>query len=261
MTKIVQTYYISSGAKNAMYTLRCRRDCVGQAPSMYQFMPDFYLCNLSANEEKAIEKAKLYVQSMRERIGENENFTILFDDCPDQEIYHRRGKLSAQQSRYLDLIEQGILPFGKHSGTKIEEAPASYLLFFADKAKDPTADVIMQALSAACAGVALHKGYIAVREAQREERAAQDSLSNHIGTIGERRMFQGELYLSFFKGPQNDYDGFGYWINKVRCGNDIVTYIGSKALGTQGTTVSFKATIKNHDTYKGIKTTVVNRPA
>lgn len=260
MTKIIQTYYIGTGAKNAMYTLRCRRDSEGQSASMYDFMPDFYLCNLAADEDKAIEKAQAHVEALRERIGENENFKIIFDSCPDREIYKRRGRLSVAQTRNLDRIEQGFLPFGKHAGMRIEDAPESYVLFFADKARDAMMDIVMHALSAACAGVALEKGYIAARDERRAEMAAQDALSNHIGTVGERRDFEGVLYVSFFKGS-DDQDGFGCWINKVRCGNDIVTYIGSKALGEKGANVKFRATIKKHDLYKGVKTTQVNRPA
>lgn len=257
MTKITQTYYISTGKKNAMYTLRCRRDAEGQAASMYAFMPDFYLCNLAATEERAVEKATEFVEAMRERIGEREDFRIVFDPTPEIEADKRRGKLSIYDTRKLETIESGVFPFGKHAGSRIEAAPESYVLFFADKAADPANDIVMQALSAACAGVALEQGYIARRDERRAELAALDALSGHIGTIGERRDFEGELYAVFFKGDEFG----GYWINKVRCGNDVVSYIGSKALGEKGEVVKFRATIKKHDEYKGVKSTQVNRPA
>lgn len=260
MSVITQTYYISTGKKNAMYTLRCRRDFVGQCASMAQFMPDFYLCNLASTEDRAIEKASEYVQAMRDRIGEREGFVINFEPTLYAEADKRRGKLSVADTRKIEAIENGLFPFGKHSGTLIQDAPESYVLFFADKAADQADDVVMQALSSACAGVALEMGYIARREARREDLAALDSLSGHIGELGERREFEGELYTVFFKGDKS-LPACGYWINKARCGNDVVSYIGSKALGEKGQRIKFKATVKKHDYYKGVKSTQVSRPS
>lgn len=256
---ITQTYYVSTGAKNAMYTLRCRRDCDTQ-PALYAFMPDFYLCNLAATEEKAAEKAREYVERMRVRIGEHDGFRIEFSDEPDRIAMKRRGKLSAADTRCILQIEAGVFPFGKHRGERIEDAPSSYVLFFADKTRDPEANAVTQALAAVCMGIALDRGYVAARDVKRAEQAEIDALSNYVGAIGERRMFEGEVFVSFEK-PATDYAPGGYWINKVRCGNDIVTYIGGKSLGEKGATITFKATVKKHDAYNGVKSTQVARPA
>lgn len=253
---IIQTYYISTGKKNAMYTLRQRRDVVGQASFMGAFMPDFYLCTLAATEDKAVAKAKEYVDAMRDRIGETSGFKIIFDDSPDHENYKRRGKLSTRDTRNMETIEDGFFPFGKHVGTPICAAPESYVLFFADKAKSET-DPVMCALSAACMGIALERGWIAKREVVRAERAAVDSLSNFIGKVGERRDFTGVVVTSFNKITEWD----NYWINKIRVGDDLVSYMGCKSLGNQGEEITFRATIKEHKDYNGIKTTKVNRPA
>lgn len=129
--KIIQTFYISTGRKNAMFTLRCSRDTIHGTLAKVDANPDFYICNLAATEDKAIEKAREHVEAFRQRVGENNSFNIFFDDC---------------------------------------------------------------------------------------------------------------------------------WINKVRCGNNIVTYIGNKALGEKGTVVSFKGTVKEHQVYKGVKSTKINRP-
>ncbi len=252
---INQTYYISSGAKNAMFTLRCLRTG-GLVAAMYD--PDFYICNLAIDEDRAIEKASVYVEAMRERIGETADFKINFDPYPARELNKRRGKLSVRDSRSLGMIEEGVFPFGKHVGTKIVDAPDNYVLYFADKSKEEQ-EFIMSALSGACMGVALEKGLIAKREEAREERAKVDSLSAHIGTVGERREFEGEVVMCFEKSDVNF--GGSYFINKIRCGDDIVSYIGSKALGKIGEVIKFKATIKAHDVYQGIKSTKVSRPA
>lgn len=257
MTKITQTYYVSTGRKNAFYTLRCRRDCEGQSSVMFDLMPDFYVCTLSANEETASEKAKAYVAAMRERIGENENFKIVLDSIPDNENYKRRGKLSVRDSHSIDRIEAGYFPFGKHVGKAIADAPDSYVLFFADKLGNADNKPVMQVLAAACMGVALEKGLIAIREQRRAEQAEIDALSQHIGKVGERIEFSGVLFLSIERGGETTAS---YWINKVRCGNDIVTYIGANSLGKPGDEVSFRATIKKHDEYNGVKSTLVSRP-
>lgn len=256
MTSIVQTYYVSTGAKNAMYTLRCRRDVVG-SPDLGAFMPDYYLCNLAAEEERAVVKAREYVDAMRGRMGEREGFSITFIGCPDSETFKRRGKLSVRDTHNIEQIEAGMFPFGKHAGKRISDAPDSYVLFFADKSSGEN-DVVMGALAAACMGIALEKGLVAKRELVRAERAEQDAKSAFIGTIGDRREFVGELFMAF---ERRNECGPSTWINKIRVGDDIVTYIGSKALGEAGTRVEFKATVKRHDEYKGVRTTVVSRPA
>jgi hypothetical protein len=252
MTKVVQTFYISTGAKNAMHTLRYRRDAVGLNPS---WMPDNYLCNLAVDVETAQAKGLAYFEAFKERVGEREDFVLIFDAEPEYDITKRRGKLSVRDTRCIEDIEDGLLPFGKHAGSKIVDAPDHYVLFFADKTTDADINPVMSVLSAACLGVALEKGLIAKREIARAERVELDAQSGFVGTVGERREFTGEIVTKFYKG---DDDG-GFWINKIRCGSDLIVYIGNE-LGERGATVTFKATIKDHSEYKGVKTTKVNRP-
>ncbi|RVD42854.1 hypothetical protein EN742_06460 [Mesorhizobium sp. M4A.F.Ca.ET.020.02.1.1] len=252
---IVQTFYISTGAKNAMHTLRLRRDCAGLNPA---YMPDHYVRNLAVDVETAQNKALAYFEAWKERVGGNrDDFILSLELEPEYDITKRRGRLSARDTLSMELIERGVFPFGKHHDQPIESAPDGYVLFFADKlqtARDAD-EPVMTALATACMGVALEKGLIAKRDAARQERREADALSNHVGKVGERRAFTGEIVTKFFKGE----DGFGFWINKVRVGNDLLTYIGNE-LGERGDVVSFKATIKKHDEYKGVKSTVVNRP-
>mgnify|MGYP003560848152 CR=1 FL=1 len=157
----------------------------------------------------------------------------------------------------IEAIEAGMFPFGKHKNTKIAEAPEGYLCFFADKlATDLDADAVSVALYAACAGAAFELGYIAKRDAARAERRALDEQSEFIGIVGERREFTGTVVSQFEK--TSDYAPT-FWINKVRVGTDLVCYVGNK-LGDRDQVITFKATIKKHDEYKGIKSTQVNRP-
>jgi uncharacterized protein (DUF3820 family) len=257
-SKIVQTYYVSTGRKNAMYTLRARRDCIGQAAHMFEFMPDFYVCNLAADEERAIEKAADYVEAFRERVGETEDFKIVFDASgADREAYKRRGKLSVKDTFKIERIESGVIPFGKYADKNFSEAPDSYILYWVDKSREEITDPIIGAIIAVCQGIAAEKGLIAKRDAAREARHAADIKSNYIGTIGKRQDFTG--VLEYLSGPNEGT--YGVWhTNKVRIGDDIVIYFGAP-LGEQGETITFRATVKAHKEKDGVKSTQVNRPA
>jgi len=254
---IIQTYYIGTGRKNAMYTLRCCRDPVGT--DLGGFRPDFYVCNLAATEDLAIEKAADFVERMRDRIGETSDFKIVFDDVPHAENYKRRGRLSVGDTMRIEAIEAGVFPFGKHRDKLIAEAPDSYILFFADKQKDYPDNPVMLALSTACMGVALDRGLLAKREARKAEIAEADARSKYVGKVGDRLDFKGVVEVAYEKRGSGAYDN-PIWINKIRCGQNVVMYFGSKALGAVGAHIEFKATVKSHEIYNGIEQTIVSRP-
>jgi uncharacterized protein (DUF3820 family) len=257
-SKIVQTYYVSTGAKNAMYTLRCRRDCIGQAAFMSEFMPDWYVCNLAADEARALEKAAQFVDDFRARVGESEEFKINFDSSgADCEAYKRRGKLSVRETFKIERIESGVIPFGKYADKLFSDAPDSYILYWVDKSREEITDPVIGAIMAVCQGIAAEKGLIAKRDAAREARHAADMKSNHIGTVDKRQDFTG--VLEYVSAPNEG--AYGVWhTNKVRIGDDIVIYFGAP-LGEQGETITFRATVKAHKEKDGVKTTQVNRPA
>jgi hypothetical protein len=256
-TKIIQTYYVSTGKKNAMYTLRFRRDYIGQPGYMFDLMPDHYVCNLAADMDRAMEKGAEFVEAFRERVGETDDFKIVFDDAgADREIYKRRGKLSVKETIQVEMVETGVFPFGAHRGKSVNEVPDFYILYWADKAGQSDLEPVILAIVGMCQGVAIEKGLIAKRQAVREARHALDLQSKHIGTLNKRQDFTG--VLEYLSGPN---DGtFGVWhTNKVRCGNDLVVYFGAP-LGKQGETVSFRATVVKHEEFQGVKSTQVKRP-
>jgi hypothetical protein len=256
-TKIIQTYYVSTGAKNAMYTLRFRRDCIGQAPYMFNLMPDHYVCNLAATEELAMEKAAEFVKAFRERVGETDDFKIRFDNSgADREAYKRRGKLSAKATRQIEGIEMGQIPFGAHAGKQFNDAPDSWILYWVDKSREEITDAVIGAIIGVCQGIASERGLIAKREALREERHALNLKSNHVGTVGKRQEFTG--VLEYVSAPQ--IGTYGEWhTNRVRCGDNLVVYFGAP-LGKQGETITFRATVAKHEERDGVKSTQVKRP-
>lgn len=258
MTKIIHQYYLSTGKKNAMFTLRCLRTTEGAHAAVVDIMPDFYVCNLAADIALAQEKAAQYIERIQHHFTDSTLHHVALTLTPECIAEKRRGKLSIHDTRLLHKIEQGTFPFGKYAGTPIVEAPADYLLFFADKCRQPDNNVVMHALAQTCLGVALDKGYIADRSARREKQHEQDRLSQYIGTVGERLVFQGQVYLSHCVG-KHDEPG-SYYITKIRCGNNIVVYKGAKPLGTLSEAICFNGTVYKHDCYQNIMSTVIKRP-
>jgi hypothetical protein len=252
MAKITQTYYVSTGRLNAMYTLRCTRQCEG-LEHVADLMPDFYICNLASTEDKAIEKAREYVAIMRHRIGETDDFKIKFDEFADREAYKRRGKLSVKDTRAIESIEAGVFPFGKKRGEIIAEADADYLMYFADKLKDAD-EPVFAALCGACALVCMEKGYL---QARADQRAAHAAASVHIGTKGERLDF--DCVIAFVHHTQNNFGPTS--IYGMDHEGSRVMYFGTCNLGEKGDRVQFTATIKDHTLREGMKQTIVARPS
>ncbi|AGR48013.1 hypothetical protein PHIM7_293 [Sinorhizobium phage phiM7] len=251
--KMTVLVYCITGAKNAMYTIRTQRII----PGVMIACNDHYVCNVAATEEKAEEKALAYCARMQERMGDGVVVEYIGFDGGD--IIKRRGKLSAYDTQAIEDIEAGEFPFGKHKGEKIVDAPDGYITWLADQMNNPALKPVMAALAAVAYGVAIERGLFAKREARKLELQEMEAKSNFVGTIGERREFEGELISVF--GIKNDPSDMGvaYYVNKIKMGDDIIVYAGNK-LGERGDTLKIKATIKAHKEYKGAKTTKVNRP-
>jgi hypothetical protein len=248
---IIQTYYIQTGAKNAMYTLRCHRNST--TLNLGPFAPDFYLFNLAADEETAEYKATLFFNAMRDRLGpDTENWCMVLD-CHAGGRFERRGKLSVRDTQNILKIEAGFVPFGKNAGKRIEDCDMGWILWLSDKA-GTFETVPMNALAMAAQGIAFQKGYIGIREEKRAQQAVIDAQSEHIGKPKERRDFEGVLETAFANRDR------GFTVNRVRIGNNLVVYIGDKPMGEVGAPIKFRATIKAHGEFKGVKSTIVNRP-
>ncbi len=91
---------------------------------------------------------------------------------------------------------------------------------------------------------------------ERAEKAKRDSGSEHVGTVGERRLFTVtvEVVLTF-------NSMYGYWfLNICRDADDnVIVYKGSKPFD-KGSKIIMKATVKEHGEYQGTKQTIVSRP-
>lgn len=257
---IRQSYYIGTGRKLAMFTLRVLRT---NDDPRGGFFRDSHLCNLAGidNEERAIAKGREYAEAMRDRIGPQEGFEVVFQGVWDEPMNRRRGRLSVRDTQCIEKIEAGVFPFGKHVGQPIADAPESYVLFFADKMGD-AADPVAFALAAACQGVALQRGLIVKRDAARAAQRELDLQSKPVGTPGDRLDFDAEVMVVVNRQPTDFAEGFQ--MTKLRCGANILIYYG--LIGQQGDRyrpgdrISLRATVKKHTERDGITATVIQRP-
>lgn len=250
--KLTVLVYCVTGAKNAMYTIRTQR----VIPNFNMVCNDHYVCNVAATEEKAEEKALAYCARMQERMGDG---VVVEYIGIDDGIIKRRGKMSAADTIAIEKVEDGIFPWGKHKDTKIADAPDGYIIWLADQMKDATLKPVMAAMAAIAYNIAIERGLFAAREARKAEREEMEAKSNFVGTIGERRVFEGELVSVFgVRYDPADRD-IAYYVNKIKVGDDLIVYVGN-GLGERGDMLKIKATIKAHSEYKGMKTTKVNRP-
>ncbi len=258
-TLTTQTYVISSGRLNAMYTLRVVRSGNG-------FFVDNYICNLSTDPDKAEAKAREYYDRIRDRIADSECFKMTFAGYADFELGQRRAKLSIWDTERLEIAEAGIMPFGKHEGKRLEDLPMPTVLWWADQVKECNEEagksVVFQAVCNMCLGIALDKGYIVAREQKREAQAIRDASSNYVGEPKQRLVFEGEVELVVSLGEtQVAWNAYvTRYLTKVRCGGNVIIYFGNR-IAEKGDVIKFKATVKEHKERDGVKQTIVQRPA
>lgn len=239
-------FYISTGAKNARYTLRHQRF----APGAY-VTPDSFICVLADDIDRAAEKARDYFDRVKDRF---EN-AILVEE-PDYEIGKRRGKLSLKATRQIEKVEAGLFPFGKYNGTVIVDAPDSYILYWADQSskQDMSAQPVLNALASICMGLAMDRDLIAKRQEKRDTHLFVKLCSQFEGTVGERRNFEGVVFAQYYN------DEYGFYNTQVLLDNgNIVSYAGNK-LGERGERLNFDARIHSHGDYNGCRSTKVKRP-
>jgi methyl coenzyme M reductase beta subunit len=100
---------------------------------------------------------------------------------------------------------------------------------------------------------------IIAKNAERKSAYRAEALTKvHVGTVGERREFTlTVVHVHAFEGQ------FGYvFINILNdAEGNVVVYKGSKELGEKGTTLTLKATVKEHGERDGVKQTIIARPS
>ena len=254
-----ETYYISSGRDNKLYTLRVEftetgyRKCNGQVVGTYPIPRDYYVKTLAKDLEEAKKKAE-------EHVG--------------YPVAVRAGELFTIKKRKIDWT---VMQFGKHAGEKIDDlvkTERDYCLWvagnFAWKKKKKNIDYIQELLKGEYE--LLHTDAeidLMVRIASRKQYAylhhQERQASEHVGNIGERlemavkceRKVEIESHdyygrpatawlILFVDGEGNKYKWFtSSWKHLDRIPENEI--------------VKIRGTVKSHEDYKGTAQTQLTR--
>lgn len=281
-------YYISSGSKNRMYTLRVsyQEICHVANGDSYPVIRDYYCCNLSTDFDKAYAKAKERFNHDKDWL-KNQNLDIEYvlvdqKDVPTLDDIYRRNQEEMEIARKLaeetakkaeqereereqaycaNLTENivcGLWPFGAFSGQPFEAADDSYIHYFIDLKLDKDED-----------------GFYGKRHAVMVSlKNKLKSLFPHLvnlpkandkfyGEIKKRENFNLTLVAEFsFESYAFSYCGQIIFVQKfVKDTGELIVYKGSAPIDCRlGKSVKVKATIKGHEDYKGENQTLINRP-
>lgn len=250
-------YYISSGEKNMMYTLRRRFDEWVSMSSSDSVMitRDNYVRNLSIDANKAIEKAKLFIKDGAILLSNSDNLEDLEEirRRESEEIKKERERREAQyeieresrNNNYQNtIIYEQKMPFGVHCGKIINTLPKGYLLFWIEFDNEDD-DVVIDCL----------QKYIISHFPELANIPKPNG--NYIGNPKERMKFTATLVASF------GFDGYYGWVNIAKFVTETgesLTYMGGNDIDLDiGDKMTFKATIKKHEEYKGEASTYINR--
>lgn len=185
----------------------------------------------------------------------------------------RQAKLEARQAAFAERkatrdrdsitsLYAGVWPWGKHVGQTMATTPRLYLEFWANRENPDNSEVLKVAA-----------------------KVCQDTLdqlpplyvSQHVGTVGKRETFAltfqfstsfpsqfGSFYIQSFTDSAGNvvvYKGGSPICLEVEADSTNTTpgYCVPKALA-KGDSVTVKATVKAHDSYKGQAQTIIARP-
>ena len=235
-------YYISSGALNAMRTLRH----VVSVPGVH--FEDTYICNLARDYEEAVVKARTKIGA--EAILQSNDF-----DLNDWGV--GQSGLTAKMREYLNKVNAGVMPFGKYAGAMIDSMEAGYVKFWVQQS---ATNLVGQVLVQKFTDIANERGLFAQweEEAKLKEDAKQAEISkmSYVGKVD----FRSDMFLRCDNIVElvGDYGVTYMNICKDREGNSVV-YKGTNRWDA-GKYYSVTARVKAHKDYKGYPQTFITRP-
>jgi len=233
-------YYISSGALNAMRTLRA----VIHVPGVY--FRDEYICNLARDWGEAVSKARARIGS--EAHLEGSEFDL-----------NKWGAGASKIKPWMkQQLEQIYTPFGKHKGSKLVDLPESYVKYWVEQS---ASNAVGQRLVQKFTDIANERDYFAKwdkAEAEKEAaRLAELAKMEYVGDVGDRMVvfLRCDKVLSFSGGTT--WATYTTYLNicRDRHGNEFV-YKGSKAWD-EGKYYKATVTIKEHKEYQGKKQNII----
>lgn len=259
--------YIASGELNGFFTLRVVNYAPvtrGDGSALYYVGRDHYIQNLSTDWDTAFQKYEDYANVGGLRLGTKKEdqfeLTAWGTGCPKGFSY----------SRFLiweDLINDGMMPFGKHKYQKLVNLEPGYRVFMrkwlSDMVTNSKTEAERRVWGLALKGLnafAVEDDKIAEKaEAKKrkiaEQRDAIKAASKHVGIIGDRTTATLTCYAEF----QYDSQWGGGVIRLFRDENLNTLKTFGKSPIKKGETATVKFTIKKHEEYKGEQQTLITR--
>lgn len=248
-------YVIAAGRKTAMYTLRELQT----VPSRFGGETDIYVyvCNLARDRKRALAKAEqvtgfLNIPFVVDELNDRAKSVSSEDKAAKQQRaeQERLEFLRRQEDEELELVAQGIQPFGTYSGTRFEDMPRDRLTWMVKEADKPESadNRVLQSVAE----------YI---RANLPELLLPEIKGGYVGEPKQRLTFEATVIRS---GTFMSYDFMGRPIGMtvttmVDAEGHALVVISSSWSASVGQTIKFKGTVKAHDEYKGVQQTVLQR--
>lgn len=248
------SYYISSGAKTMMYTLRQRyTEERSTAEGVMTVERDEYSVNLSTDYNKAVAKARGMVgdklcltgEFSLEAIRRREQAEIEARElCVAEDAERERlGRIEAG----LQKVEDGLWPFGQFYNKEFKEADSGYIQYFGNikiEEADPVPELLKKMLRKIFPEL-----FLPIPTANGKHYGKEGSREAFVATVVERFTFE-----TFY--------GCSTILKMVKDSGELLLYMGGAAPeGDKGQTFSFNATIKEHGEYEKEKQTKIQRIA
>ena len=243
-------FYIATGAKDVYYTLnKIVQDGV-------VVVSHNYVQNLAMEEDEAVEKAERFAERLR-----NAGLDCVFDGTVDGETYGKLGtNLSVEDHFKMEKIKQGLMPFGMHRNKPFNELPQDYMLWAISKFQSST-NAVENSLAFAILASAIDNNYLKDGDDILEcltDFNIKNSKSEYIGEQGQRLDLECLIVSSSAYYDEHYRQEVHSFLLKQ--GENMISYSGTKDLGSKGDTVKLKATIKKTYESKGVKYSQVTRP-
>lgn len=266
----VPKLFIGIGATSAYYTLRetyLHQQWVGGRDGyMHSEVRSLHHYNLSQDADEAIAKATeagremgLPFEDTREDIASQMRD---IKRATAEEMERRRAAEKAREeeweaaralwnARRLEVINAGVVSFGKYDGEKIEDLPRGYLDWLVNKLPEFEEGSLLRALATV------------VRDNYASCLAPKADPNKLIGEVGERLMLNVDVVKVYkYERPH----AVAHWKTETVYIITMVTDDGACVVSKSASffarecdKLTLKATVKAHDEYKGQAQTVIQR--
>lgn len=151
--------YLSTGALTKMHTLRVYfEELRSGIDGQYRAERDWYLRNISTDADKALEKANKFSEANNIRLINDGDLLELaeirrrsseqkaLDEAEKEEAFQATQR--ARETALMEIIDQGIFPYGKHNGETFEgvyKYDKGYLVWMVNN-KDEELDAVSNSL-------------------------------------------------------------------------------------------------------------------